>query len=335
MPTVENATRAKEQFHKELLAKPNVVGVGVGLRHRAGQPLDEVCIVALVRHKRAIDALVPEAVIPQEVGGIPTDVFEVGDLRAQVARTTRWRPAPGGVSIGHYQVTAGTLGCVVRDRPTGARLILSNNHVLANSNEASLEDPILQPGTADGGREESDTIALLERFVRIVYNHEPATCGVARFVADAGNWIARLIGSKHRLRLPGRSGSDEPGRRSLGSPAGRTPDVSDEVLEIGRPFGILPVTLGMGIRKSGRTTGLTSGQVTVIEATVDVDYGGKTARFDGQILSGPMSQGGDSGSLLVASTSLRAVGLLFAGSAQTTIYNPIAAVLDALGVELR
>jgi len=90
----------------------------------------------------------------------------------------------------------------------------------------------------------------------------------------------------------------------------------------------------MGVRKSGRTTGLTSGQVTVIEATVDVDYDGKTARFDGQILSGPMSQGGDSGSLLVTAAGLRAVALLFAGSAQTTIYNPIGEVLELLGLDL-
>ncbi len=335
MPTVESATRAKQQFHDDLLSRPNVVGVGVGLRQRAGRLSDEICVMALVRRKRAPDSLAAEALIPSEVGGIPTDVLEVGDLRAQAARTDRWRPAPGGVSIGHYQITAGTLGCVVRDRSSGARLILSNNHVLANGNEAALEDPILQPGSADGGREESDTIALLERFVPIAYTREPATCGVARWIVDAGNWIARVIGSKHRLETY----QQDPGATNRVDAAVARPladsDVSDDVMEIGRPSGIAPAVLGMGVRKSGRTTGLTSGQVTVIEATVDVDYDGKTARFDGQILSGPMSQGGDSGSLLVAAGSMQAVGLLFAGSAQTTIYNPIGAVLDALGVDLR
>ena len=334
MPTVESATRAKQQFHDDLLAKPNVVGIGVGLRQRGGKLLDEICVMALVRRKRAADSLAAEALIPTEVGGIPTDVLEVGDLRAQAARTSRWRPAPGGVSIGHYQVTAGTLGCVVRDRATGARLILSNNHVLANGNEASLEDPILQPGSADGGREESDTFALLERFVALEYNRQPATCGLARLVVDAGNLIARVIGSKHRLE----TFQQDPGATNRVDAAVARPlvdsDVSDEVLEIGRPAGVAPVTLGMAVRKSGRTTGLTSGQITVIETTVDVDYGGKTARFEGQILSGAMSQGGDSGSLLVTAAGLQAVGLLFAGSAQTTIYNPISAVLEALGVVL-
>jgi len=334
MSDVREATRAKEAHQTSLLAKPNVVGVGVGLRRRAGRMLDEVTIVVLVRRKRAAASLAPEALIPAEVGGVPTDVLEVGDLRAQAGRTDRQRPSPGGVSIGHYQVTAGTLGCVVRDRASGARLILSNNHVLANGNEASLGDAILQPGSIDGGRVEGDTIARLERFVALAYNREPATCGVARLVADAGNLVARLIGSKHRLEAI----QEDPGATNRVDAAVARPlvdsDVSDEVLEIGRPSGVASPVLGLGIRKSGRTTGLTSGQVTVIEATVDVDYDGKTARFDGQILSGPMSQGGDSGSLLVTAAGLQAVGLLFAGSAQTTIYNPIADVLERLGLEL-
>ena len=114
---------------------------------------DEVCVVALVRRKRPPTALGPEALVPSEIDGVPVDVLEVGDLRAQVDRKARLRPAPGGVSLGHYQITAGTFGCVVRDQASGARLLLSNNHVLANGNEASPEDPILQPGTADGGRE--------------------------------------------------------------------------------------------------------------------------------------------------------------------------------------
>jgi len=334
MSDVRQATRAKEAHQVSLLAKPNVVGVGVGLRQQAGRILDEVCVVALVRRKRAADTLAAEALIPHEVGGIPTDVLEVGDLRAQAARTDRWRPAPGGVSIGHYQVTAGTLGCIVRDRASRVRLILSNNHVLANGNEAAVEDPILQPGSADGGREESDTFALLERFVPIAYSREPATCGVARLIVDAGNLAARVIGSKHRLE----TFQQDPGATNRVDAAVARPlvdsDVSDDVLEIGRPSGVASAVLGMGIRKSGRTTGLTSGRVTVIEATVDVDYGGKTARFDGQILSGPMSQGGDSGSLLVTAAGLQAVGLLFAGSSQTTIYNPIGDVLERLGVDL-
>ncbi len=334
MTEVARARHAKEIHLTALLARPNVVGVGVGLRRRQGRLGDEVCVVALVRRKRPPASLTAEARVPSHLEGIATDVQEVGVLRAQVERRSRIRPAPGGASLGHYLITAGTLGGVVRDRTTGARLILSNNHVLANSNQASAEDPILQPGPADGGREESDSLALLERFVPIEYSREPGSCGIARWVAGAANQVADWVGSKHRLETV----RVDPQATNRVDAAVARPlldaDVSDQILEIGALVGTAPAVLGMKVRKSGRTTGLTSGLVTVIEATVDVDYGGKTARFEGQILTGSMSQPGDSGSLLVEADTPHAVGLLYAGSDQATIYNPIEDVLDALGLKL-
>ncbi|HET7010968.1 MAG TPA: hypothetical protein VFI11_09355 [Anaerolineales bacterium] len=326
--------RAKEEHKEELLAKENVVGVGLAEKRINGQPTGTMTVVALVRKKIPRAGLDPKEIVPSHVDGIPTDVIEVGDLKAHAARTDRWRPAPGGVSIGHYRITAGTLGCLVRDRETGARLILSNNHVLANGNDASIEDPILQPGTADGGREENDTIAYLERFVPIEYSLEPSTCGLASGLADVANLIARLVGSKHRLQAI--RANPEAVNRVDAALARPTDDsiVSDEILEIGRVAGTLAPSLGLAVRKSGRTTGLTTGEITVIEATVDVGYDERLARFEGQMLTGPMSEPGDSGSLLVAANSLQAVGLLFAGSTQTTIYNPIANVLSALAVTL-
>ena len=334
MNGIDQAARAKDRHLTDLLARPNVVGVGVGLRQRRGAVRDEVCIVTLVRRKRARTALAPEALVPAELDGVAVDVVEVGDLRAQADRTAQHRPALGGISLGHFQITAGTFGGVVRDGVSGTRLILSNNHVLANGNAAAVEDPILQPGPVDGGREESDTLALLERFVPIEFNREPADCGIAKFVVDAGNFLAGAVGSKHRLEAY----QEDPQATNRVDAAVARPiidaEVSDEILEIGRVTGTTPAVLGMAVRKSGRTTGLTTGQITIIETTVDVDYGGRTARFEGQLISGSMSQPGDSGSLLVSGTSLQAVGLLFAGSTQATIYNPIADVLDALAVEM-
>ncbi|MEW6230146.1 MAG: hypothetical protein AB1700_19020, partial [Bacillota bacterium] len=58
-----------------------------------------------------------------------------------------------------------------------------------------------------------------------------------------------------------------------------------------------------------------------------------TATFRDQFLTGPMADGGDSGSLLVDG-EMRAVGLLFAGSDKSTIYNRITNVLEALDVDL-
>ena len=112
-------------------------------------------------------------------------------------------------------------------------------------------------------------------------------------------------------------------------------DVLDENLEIGAINGQTEAALGLEVCKTGRTTAFTKGTVNVLDATVTVNYGDeRTATFDHQIVSTPMSEGGDSGSLLVASQTKQAVGLLFAGSSQATLFNPIQAVLKALKIDL-
>jgi hypothetical protein len=221
-------------------------------------------------------------------------------------------------------VTAGTFGVVVRDRATNARLILSNNHVLANSNDALIGDPILQPGAADGGQNPQDIIARLERFQPIQFSTEPGTCNVAQGAASIANLFARVLGSKHQLQA---FKNDLQASNLVDAAVARPLEddlIQDEIVDIGVVQGTAPAELLMSVRKSGRSTGLTTGEITVLDATVNVSYGvGRTVRFEDQIISGPMSAPGDSGSLLVAGDSLRAVGLLFAGSDEATIYNPI------------
>ena len=113
---------------------------------------------------------------------------------------------------------------------------------------------------------------------------------------------------------------------------------SDEILQIGKVSGTKLATLGMRVRKYGRTTGYTEGNVTLLNATVNISYstmaGPKTARFTGTVVTEAMSQGGDSGSLIVDVAENKAVGLLFAGSSLATIFVPINSVLDQLNVNL-
>jgi hypothetical protein len=113
---------------------------------------------------------------------------------------------------------------------------------------------------------------------------------------------------------------------------------SNEITQIGIITGTKSPSLGMGVRKFGRTTGFTTGQITLINATIDVGYitqkGKQTARFTGQVMTSGMSQGGDSGSLIVDGSSQNAVGLLFAGSGTATIFTPIERVFAKLGVQL-
>jgi hypothetical protein len=327
--------KIKEQHKENLLAKPNVVGVGTGYKKTAGRDTVELCVIALVSRKKPLAALSTDALVPRELDGVVTDVVEIGFPHALLARTDKWRPAPGGVSIGHYQITAGTLGCIVRDQTSGVRLILSNNHVLANVNNAQLGDAILQQGPIDGGDPSTCTIAHLERYAPINFGTQPANCNIAKGVAGILNSLAGLMGSSHRLEP---MKQDAQASNWVDAAAAKPLDdslVLDEILEVGVVSGVQAVAFGMTVRKSGRTTGLTTGTISVLNATVSVDYyDGRTARFEDQIIATPMSQGGDSGSLVVAGDSLRAVGLLFAGSDQSTIFNPIQTVLNTLKVTL-
>ncbi len=290
-----------------LFRKRNVVGVGIAKKVVGGRRTDEPCVVVFVERKVPRSQLRPNDLIPATIEAMKTDVVETGRIQALPARTDRWRPAPGGVSVGHYRITAGTLGVVARR--AGVRMILSNNHVLANANAAAIGDPILQPGPYDGGTDR-DRIATLDAFVPIVFDG---------FL----DWLLSLFG----IARPVRNVVDA----ALGKPLSDA-DVSDEILEIGTVSGTVSGTIGMPVKKSGRTTGLTEGRITAVAATVRVFYGlTRTARFRDQLVASALSQGGDSGSLIVDADD-RAVGLLFAGSSNTTILNPIGEVERLLGV---
>ncbi len=329
----EGVRAAKTAYEEDLLRRENVIGVAVGHKVVAGRETDEPCIVVYVDHKESEDALRPRDLVPKNVDGVRTDVVATGPIRAlplletlAVSHTAKVRPAPGGVSIAHERVTAGTLG-ILAHRTSGEPVILSNNHVLANSNEGRAGDLILQPGPYDGGKPK-DAIARLAEFVPIAFS-ERELGGLARLVEKGFGALLAPMGLGLR-RLP--SGKTNLVDAAIATPL--APDlVAPDILEIGPVSGTAAASLDTKVKKSGRTTGLTRGRVTGLEATVEVDYGGKTAVFRGQIVSDVTSKGGDSGSLIV-NDSNRAVGLLFAGGATTTILNPIDAVLAALGLRL-
>lgn len=68
----------KAAYEKELLRKPNVVGVGIGFRQREGKLTDELAIVVSVTHKVPLEDLAPEDRIPGEIEGVPVDVQAIG-----------------------------------------------------------------------------------------------------------------------------------------------------------------------------------------------------------------------------------------------------------------
>lgn len=224
----------------------------------------------------------------------------------------RQRPLLIGSSVGHRELTAGSLGGFVQP-PGGKPAILSNNHVLADENRGAIGDAILQPAPFDGGELDRDRVASLSAF-------EPLKLEQPNMVDAA---IARLDGG---IDFEAATLIDD--RRLTGS---------GDVIDVGP----------QEVEKLGRTTGRTRGRITAFEIdNLMVSYDMGLLRFDNQIEvetvgSDPFSLGGDSGSLVYAAESALAFGLLFAGSDQggadglgLTYLNPLSAVLSALDVRL-
>lgn len=316
---------------KHLLKNPNVVATGIGYKIVNGVRTSDLSIVCSVKEKLPVSGLLKKQAIAASFDGITTDVIQTGVIRAFTPDTRRLRPAPGGVSIGHKDITAGTLGCLVRKE--GETYILSNNHVLANCNSAVKGDPILQPGPYDGGEMPDDQIAELYEFIPINFSESAESHSFPFQISRFLNFVSRLVNSDARFRVVRIKATENTVDAAIARPL-QDNDVMNEIIDIGNITGTVPGELGMAVKKRGRTTGLTSGEITQVDVTVTVNYGdGKSAVFTDQLMAGAMSQGGDSGSA-VLTTENRLTGLLFAGSDTTTIINRIENVFSALRINI-
>jgi hypothetical protein len=326
---INQARTILTQTLPDFLQRTNVRACGLGYKVSAGKRTERLSLVVSVTHKVPASQLAPGDLIPQEVQGLVTDVVATGEFHALVPLDpkARHRPAIPGISVGHYRITAGTIGLIVYR--AGTPYILSNNHVLANSNTAQTGDPIYQPGPADGGTA-NDRLGILTDFMPIDFGETAAECSIATKLATVLNVLARLSGSRHRLYAV----MQTPGINTMDAALALPDDsamVNPEVLGVGRVIGVGEPVLGQQVQKMGRTTGLTQGLITQINVTVKVNYGGRIANFSDQVFAEEMSSPGDSGSSIL-DMERRAVGLLFAGSESTTILTPLQRVLDHFGV---
>ncbi|MDX1577115.1 MAG: hypothetical protein R3266_01470 [Gemmatimonadota bacterium] len=325
-----DVARAQARAEDGLFALAGVTGTGVGWTE-SGAPAVKVFVepgTAPALPVRIEDFPVVtheagpfDALAGQEAPAAPGAAQEadIRDLRVsaapasdgQLPNTRFERPVPMGVSTGHLNSTAGTIGAVVTDgRQTYA---LSNWHVYVPGGRARVGDVLLQPGPYDGGLAPGDVIGTLADF-------EPVKLSLF-----ANNRIDAAIALTDQVAP--RTPSD-----GYGSPRSET----------------MAAKPGLAVKKYGRTTGFTVGRVDAVNASINVNYGSagsQVARFNGQVvLCCDMSQGGDSGSLIVAHdvddegnpgpNDRRPVALLFAGDRMRTIANPIDLVLDRFGVTI-
>lgn len=326
---IDNARELKARLQARsvrtsaLAAPSGVASVGISV---VGRGADGPRYGLAVRYSGTRgDALLGQArELASTAAGPEVDIRDVGRVRALSAPTEgrlwapeslqrRVRPLHPGLSTAQRDVTAGTLGGFVTVTGSDGLFVLSNNHVLADSDQAALDDPVLQPGPADGGRA-GDRVGRLARAVPLD--------------AGGGNAVDAAL-----ALLEDVAGPEDTGRFDPTYPAGRLvgwAEADDEV----------------AVEKVGRTTGFTRGRISAIELDdVAVEYPVGVVSFDGQIEvtgdSSAFSAGGDSGSLVYRPDTREAVGLLFAGSERggengtgLTFCNPIGLVLSALGATL-
>lgn len=283
-----------------------------------------------------------KGIAPDSFEGFPVQKVVTGRLEAtdpqvsattlpyavtqQVSRTGVVRPLVGGISLSAYNsawstIYAGTLGMITYG---STHYILSCAHVIAMNPDTSYfltsPTPVIQPGSIDGGKLINQVGTAGTSYIPIIFNNNSA-----QNQADAA--IASLSSS-----VQGTSGAQFLAASRSSSSGYTTYTVSGPSQT---------VSPGQTVRKSGRTTGVTTGTVSYTNATVQVYYtSSEWAMFTNQIvvikpLWQAFSQAGDSGSC-VDDGHGHFVGLVFAGAnsrtQSTSVICPAGPINSGLGI---
>jgi hypothetical protein len=324
-PRVREVMAVQEDITPGLMSVEEVLGTAVG-QDNDGEPIIIVFINSEAKNYGQVIRSLPPEIRGKRLKALVTDKFRAMPAKGggtSVSHTAKQIPpiqlgTSGGWrnDLANGYCCGGTLGSLIV--VSGVQYIMSNYHVFeadivsgGNSYVAENGDPIIQPGLID------------------------ASCA-----ASNAQEVATLV----KIRsLPG-SNVDVSIAQVI--PGMVRPDGS--ILEIGTIFSKTVVaSLKQGVKKSGRTTGLTRSTVYGLNGTISVTYadecaGGTafTKTFTGQILIANAGKkflnAGDSGSLMVedVKTNPKAVGLLYAGSSTLAVANPINEVLTFVGNQL-
>ena len=312
MSSIAELVAIKERVEAEYLARPGVTGIDVGYKVVGGVQTDEVAIRVHVEKKK--DSVPKAQRVPASIDGAVTDVLERKyelqvvsrplDFSAQ-ADTTHYATLQGGISIGPSRA----IGGFVFAGTLGA--IVTDN---VSGKKAAVTN--FHVACVDSGWHVGDRQV------------QPSRVDTGTVPGDEFGAILRAVLSSH---VDGAVLSIDAGKTTAGT-----------IVDIGTVNGTKPATLGMVVRKRGRTTGLTHGSVDGLSLTVSVDYGdglGVHTLTNQVSIATDTSQNplfsdhGDSGSVIVDSTGA-VVALLFAGSGTNTVGNPIASVLSELNIAI-
>jgi hypothetical protein len=326
----------EEFVKKKILPLPNVVGFSKKLQPKIvkGKETETLSIRVYVKKKIPIMILKANEIIPTKVEEIPTDIIEVGEIKAlQVDKTKKFRPIICGISVGNKAITAGSIGYFFKDKK-GNVFLASNAHVLvddaSHSPDQVKELKILQPGPYDiknmgGNVDDPQFLIGLYYWHKQVYPiWNESNCPIGKAWARIYNSMARILGSKTRLKpvvevvnhidfalaeteedyelkFPD---FDYKGKKFIGLYFAGSDSVSIACkVKYMIDEGYVPLDVETAeviendiIQKSGRTTCYGSGRVTDSSAFISaVNYGNFIASFDDCIITEPIISGGDSG----------------------------------------
>ena len=228
----------------------------------------------------------------------------------------------------------GTLGSLIQD--TGNhQYLLSNNHVLARSDQASVGDAIIQPGlidnncTPNGEGPGTSPVGSLTGWLPLSSSATNADAAIAQVNSGAVSTTGNILELGTR-QADGTLAAAPPGVSSTGGKGEAA-------------------TLNLTVAKSGRTTGLTCASISAIALDLNVDYyldcaetkPYLTKSYTNQLaISGnQFSDAGDSGSLVINAGDAEPVGLFFAGGTDSSgvsqgVASPVPDVLTELSAQL-
>ena len=319
----------KERVEDELLRIPGVTGVDIRRKITKGKETEKVAIVVSVEKKKPKSALDNAELIPAEIDGVPTDVVEekivlqaasvlLDEAAEPLIDATAYTTLEGGISMGPCRsvflsppdvpapgnyIFVGTLGAMVRDRTSGARMALTNFHVACVDSTWAVGNTMTQPGRVDGGACPTNKFGALVRAV--LSDHVDG----AVVSIDAGKASACAIVDIGQVKGKNTAAIGMAIRkrgRTSGLTYGTVTSV-DQTVSINYGDGLGTHTLKNQIR-------------------LEVDTAHSTV----------MSDHGDSGSVVVDANN-KVIGLLYAGidpGHTVSFANPIQSVLDELNVDL-
>lgn len=313
-----------DDVNKILMKIPGVVGTGITHSYITGIG-DEYQILVYIRDESVI-SLLPNSVYGMRivwsvVGEIKVTAFvetaEEYEKRSKSSSTIstirsmqkeKYRPIVGGISGGIFAAvkSTGTIGCIAKESGgSGRNILISNNHVFAYDigtipYKGMKGDPIIQPGSADGGIID-DKVATLEKWIPITLTGN---------IIDAAYAIPTVS-------------TNTPNLCNLYTGSSVDPVIGMVVSKGGRTTGCVSGTIE-SIKVTSKVT------YTIKTSTGDINF---TAQFSDLIVitgTGPVSQSGDSGSIWVTSNGNNVVGLNFAGDATGASFSCKAKNIESL-----